>query len=54
MLGVQAGDRWLPAAELLAGGPSTMDELVRGGHEALEALRAAADPARIARAGAAT
>jgi 2-keto-4-pentenoate hydratase/2-oxohepta-3-ene-1,7-dioic acid hydratase in catechol pathway len=48
VLGVQAGDRWLPASDLLAGGPSTMDELVRGGTEVLAALGAADDPARIA------
>ena len=47
MLGVQAGERWISAAALLDAGPSTMDELVRGGPDAVDALRAASDPARI-------
>ena len=50
-LGVQVDDRWLPASEVLAGGPSTMDELVRGGSGTLSALRTAIDPARVAREG---
>ena len=47
-LGVVAGDRWLPAPALVEGGPSTMTGLLDGGQRALEALRAAADPGRIA------
>jgi 2-keto-4-pentenoate hydratase/2-oxohepta-3-ene-1,7-dioic acid hydratase in catechol pathway len=50
-LGVQAGDRWLPAADLVADGPTTMDALLRGGREALAALAAAHDVDRIRRDG---
>ena len=50
-LGVQAGDRWLPAADLVADGPTTMDALLRGGREALAALAAAHDADRIRRDG---
>jgi 2-keto-4-pentenoate hydratase/2-oxohepta-3-ene-1,7-dioic acid hydratase in catechol pathway len=48
MLGVVSGDRWLPAAALLAAGPSTMDELLDGGRALLATLQAAADAVRIA------
>jgi 5-carboxymethyl-2-hydroxymuconate isomerase len=48
-LGVVADERWLPAADLLRGGPATIGELLTGGPAVLAALRAAAgDPARIA------
>jgi 5-carboxymethyl-2-hydroxymuconate isomerase len=51
-LAVVAGDRWIAAAALVAGGPATMGELLSAGDPALGALRAAADPARIAAEGA--
>jgi 2-keto-4-pentenoate hydratase/2-oxohepta-3-ene-1,7-dioic acid hydratase in catechol pathway len=51
VLGVQSGDRWMPASELLGGVPPTMDVLVSGGTDAVAALRAATDPGRIARDG---
>jgi 5-carboxymethyl-2-hydroxymuconate isomerase len=41
-LGVAAGERWLPAADLVAGGPATMAELLAGGEPAVASLRAAA------------
>jgi 2-keto-4-pentenoate hydratase/2-oxohepta-3-ene-1,7-dioic acid hydratase in catechol pathway len=47
-LGVAVGDRWMPAAALLPDGPVTITELLAGGSAALERLRAAASPARIA------
>jgi 2-keto-4-pentenoate hydratase/2-oxohepta-3-ene-1,7-dioic acid hydratase in catechol pathway len=47
-LGVAAGERWLPATDLVPGGPATMAGLLDGGPGALDTLRAAADPARIA------
>ena len=50
-LGVQAGDRWLPADDLVPDGPTTMDALLRGGREALAALGAAHDVDRIRRDG---
>jgi 2-keto-4-pentenoate hydratase/2-oxohepta-3-ene-1,7-dioic acid hydratase in catechol pathway len=50
-LGVQAGDRWLPATDLDPAAPSTMDALVLGGPHALASLRAAVDEGRIARDG---
>ena len=50
-LGVQAGDRWLPADDLVADGPTTMDALLRGGREAVAALGAAYDVDRIRRDG---
>ena len=50
-LGVQAGDRWLPATDLDAAAPSTMDELVLGGPRALAGLPAVVDEGRIAREG---
>ena len=46
-LGVQAGERWLPADELAPTGPRTIAELIAGGPAALDALRAAADDAQI-------
>ncbi len=50
-LGVAAGERWLPAADLLAGGPATMAELLAGGGPALAALRAAAATTDLASGG---
>jgi 2-keto-4-pentenoate hydratase/2-oxohepta-3-ene-1,7-dioic acid hydratase in catechol pathway len=41
-LGVVAGERWLPAAELVPGGPATMAQLVAAGPSAVGALRSAA------------
>jgi 2-keto-4-pentenoate hydratase/2-oxohepta-3-ene-1,7-dioic acid hydratase in catechol pathway len=38
-LGVVVGDRWLPADEVVAGGPATMDELLAHGPEAVATLR---------------
>jgi 2-keto-4-pentenoate hydratase/2-oxohepta-3-ene-1,7-dioic acid hydratase in catechol pathway len=46
-LGVVAGDRWLPAGELLPDGPHSLPSLIDGGQEALDRIREAADPARI-------
>jgi 2-keto-4-pentenoate hydratase/2-oxohepta-3-ene-1,7-dioic acid hydratase in catechol pathway len=42
ILGVQAGERWLPAVDLVPAGPSTMAELLAGGTDALAGLGAAA------------
>ena len=47
ILGVQAGERWLPADELAPTGPRTIAELIAGGPAAVDALRAAADNGRI-------
>jgi 2-keto-4-pentenoate hydratase/2-oxohepta-3-ene-1,7-dioic acid hydratase in catechol pathway len=52
-LGVTTGDRWLPATTVLPDGPATMDELLDAGESAVESLRRAATPERIARDGAA-
>ena len=52
-LGVTAADRWLPATSVLPDGPATMNELLEGGESAVESLRRATDPERIARDGAA-
>jgi 2-keto-4-pentenoate hydratase/2-oxohepta-3-ene-1,7-dioic acid hydratase in catechol pathway len=38
-LGVVVGDRWLPASEVLDGGPATMADLIAGGPLALASLR---------------
>ena len=38
-LAVAAGDRWLPAAEVLEGGPGTMQDLIAAGPAVLAALR---------------
>ena len=51
VLGIVAGDRWLPAADLLPGGPATMAELLDGGSASVAALQHALDPERIARDG---
>jgi 2-keto-4-pentenoate hydratase/2-oxohepta-3-ene-1,7-dioic acid hydratase in catechol pathway len=48
VLAVQAGERALAAGVLVPGGPATMGELLRAGPPAVEALRAAASPGRIA------
>ncbi|MFI5255532.1 MAG: fumarylacetoacetate hydrolase family protein [Candidatus Limnocylindrales bacterium] len=52
-LGVAAGDRALPATDVLPGGPATMAALLAGGEVVLGALRAAAASAatRIAEQG---
>ncbi len=50
-LGVVAGSSWIPAAALLPAGPATMEALLRGPSDALDALRRAADPDRIEREG---
>ena len=47
-LAVVTEDRWMAAASLVPGGPSTMAGLLAGGAPALEALRAAAATVRIA------
>jgi len=47
-LGVVSGDRWMPARELVAGGPATMAALVAAGAPALAALRDGASSSRIA------
>ena len=41
-LGVLSGDRWMPAEDILPGGPRTMMELLRADETRLEALRIAA------------
>ena len=46
-LGVVVGDRWLPASEVLDGGPRTMADLIAGGKAMLTALRDGVDGARI-------
>jgi 2-keto-4-pentenoate hydratase/2-oxohepta-3-ene-1,7-dioic acid hydratase in catechol pathway len=38
-LGVVVGDRWLPATDVLGGGPATMAALIDGGPTTLAALR---------------
>jgi 2-keto-4-pentenoate hydratase/2-oxohepta-3-ene-1,7-dioic acid hydratase in catechol pathway len=38
-LGVVVGDRWLPASEVLDGGPATMADLIAGGLLAIASLR---------------
>jgi 2-keto-4-pentenoate hydratase/2-oxohepta-3-ene-1,7-dioic acid hydratase in catechol pathway len=48
VLGVAAGGRWLPAAEILAGAPPSMGELVAGGAAVLRALADAAHGTDIA------
>jgi 2-keto-4-pentenoate hydratase/2-oxohepta-3-ene-1,7-dioic acid hydratase in catechol pathway len=52
-LGVAAGDRWMAASALLPDGPASMQALLDGGTEALDRLRKAAAPSRIAMTGAA-
>ena len=50
-LAVVAGDRWLPAVDVVEGGPSTMAELIAGPPDTISALRDAVDGARIAELG---
>ena len=50
-LAVVDGDRWLPAADIMPGGPTTMAELIGAGSPALNALRAAGTSASIATVG---
>ena len=50
-LGVVAGSSWMPAETVLPGGPPGIEALLAGGPDLLARLRAAADPARIARDG---
>jgi 2-keto-4-pentenoate hydratase/2-oxohepta-3-ene-1,7-dioic acid hydratase in catechol pathway len=48
-LGVVAGEHWMPASEVLDGGPATIGELLTdGGEEMLTALRDRVDGQRIA------
>ena len=51
MLGVVVGERWLPASQVVGGGPSTMADLLAGGDRTLAALRDGSDTARIAERG---
>ncbi len=48
-LGVQSGDRWAAAPELLPGAPPTMVALLAAGPEAVDALRSAATAESIRR-----
>jgi 2-keto-4-pentenoate hydratase/2-oxohepta-3-ene-1,7-dioic acid hydratase in catechol pathway len=50
-LGVVSGEMWIPASDLLPGGPTTMAELLDADDAAIDALRAAAVPERIEGAG---
>jgi 2-keto-4-pentenoate hydratase/2-oxohepta-3-ene-1,7-dioic acid hydratase in catechol pathway len=50
-LAVVEDERWLPASEVLAGGPRTIAELVAGGPSALDALRNSIPSAGIGRRG---
>ena len=50
-LGVVVGERWLPASEIVGGGPFTMADLLAGGVRTLAALRDGSDAARIAERG---
>ena len=47
-LGVVAGERWMPAAELVPGGPATMRQLLGGGSAVMTALHEATASGRIA------
>jgi 2-keto-4-pentenoate hydratase/2-oxohepta-3-ene-1,7-dioic acid hydratase in catechol pathway len=47
-LGITAGDRWMPASELLPDGPASMAALIDAGRAAVAALAAVADAGRIA------
>jgi 2-keto-4-pentenoate hydratase/2-oxohepta-3-ene-1,7-dioic acid hydratase in catechol pathway len=46
-LGVVVGDRWLPASEVIDGGPRTMADLIAGGTTSLVVLRDGVDGAGI-------
>ena len=48
ILGVVEGERWLPAATILEGGPRTIADLLAAGPAGLAALHEAASEARIA------
>jgi 2-keto-4-pentenoate hydratase/2-oxohepta-3-ene-1,7-dioic acid hydratase in catechol pathway len=50
-LAVVVGERWLPAADVLEGGPGTMAELIAGGPAALAALNGSIASASIAERG---
>lgn len=50
-LGVATKDAWVPASEIVPGGPATMTELLRAGAGAVSRLAAAAASARIEDAG---
>ena len=50
-LAVLADGRALATRDLVEDGPTTIADLLAGGAEALEAVRSAADPARVARDG---
>ena len=50
-LAVVEAERWLPAAEVLAGGPRTIGELIAGGPSSLDALRDSIPSAAIERRG---
>jgi 2-keto-4-pentenoate hydratase/2-oxohepta-3-ene-1,7-dioic acid hydratase in catechol pathway len=50
-LGLVAGDRWLPAAEVVGGGPSTMSQLLSRGTPAIDALREGMEDRHIAETG---
>jgi 2-keto-4-pentenoate hydratase/2-oxohepta-3-ene-1,7-dioic acid hydratase in catechol pathway len=51
ILGIVEGERWLPAATILAGGPRTIADLFAAGPDGLAALRDAAGEARIGATG---
>jgi len=50
-LGIAEGDRWLPAATVLGGGPRTIADLLAAGPGGLAAVRDSAPRARIATTG---
>ena len=47
-LGVLSGDRWMPAADLVPGGPATIEALLAAGAPALAALRDGVSSGRMA------
>ena len=51
VLGVAAGERWLSAAEILPGAPTTMADLIAGGAQTLDALARVTETADIPRRG---
>ena len=51
ILGIVEGERWLPAATILEGGPRTIADLLAAGGDATATLRDAAAPARIGETG---
>jgi 2-keto-4-pentenoate hydratase/2-oxohepta-3-ene-1,7-dioic acid hydratase in catechol pathway len=50
-LAVVEDERWLPASEVLAGGPRTIAELIAGGPSAIDALRDSLASAGVGRRG---